>query len=56
MEVAQIGKLYNPARLRCAPGLIFLEPMLFEPGLGTSPAKRDPLALDEPNGGLTSPT
>jgi hypothetical protein len=35
---------------------IFLEPMLFEQGLGTSFDGRDRLALDEPNINLTSPT
>ena len=34
----------------------FLEPMLIEPGLGTSLLKRDHLASDEPNEQLTSPT
>ncbi len=36
--------------------LYFLEPMLLEPGLGTSLVRRDHLALDEPNVQLTSPT
>jgi cell division protein ZapA len=36
--------------------LYFLEPMLFEPGPGTSPGERDRLASDEPNARLTSPT
>jgi hypothetical protein len=29
-------------------GFKFLEPMLIEPGLGTSPGQRDHLASDEP--------
>jgi hypothetical protein len=37
-------------------GFIFLEPTLLEPRLGTFLVKRDHLALDEPNGQLTSPT
>jgi len=36
--------------------LYFLEPMLFEPGLGKSLGERDRLASDEPNAKLTSPT
>jgi hypothetical protein len=39
-----------------AAALYFLEPMLSEQGLGTLPGKRDRLASDEPNVGLTSPT
>ena len=34
----------------------FLEPMLLEHGLGTSPGKCDHLALDEPDALLTLPT
>jgi cell division protein ZapA len=49
-------RVYNPLRLRCSPGFIFLEPMLIEPGLGTSLLKRDHLASDGPNVQLTSPT
>ncbi|MBP7490561.1 MAG: hypothetical protein KA803_00550 [Rhodoferax sp.] len=51
-----INRAYNSHRLQSVLGLIFLVPMLFEPGLGTSLIKRDHLALDEPNGQLTSPT
>jgi hypothetical protein len=36
--------------------LYFLEPMLFEQGLGTSFGWRDRLASDEPDAVLTSPT
>jgi hypothetical protein len=36
--------------------LYFLEPMLFEQGLGTSLGGRDRLASDEPEAKLTSPT
>jgi len=36
--------------------LYFLEPMLFEHGLGKSLGERDHLASDEPNAKLTSPT
>jgi hypothetical protein len=36
--------------------LYFLEPMLFELGLGTSAGERDHLASDEPNASLPSPT
>lgn len=34
----------------------FLEPMLYEQGLGTLLVWRDRLALDEPDDQLTSPT
>jgi predicted RNA-binding protein with PUA-like domain len=37
-------------------GFNFLEPMLFEQGLGTLPGWCDRLASDEPEAGLTSPT
>jgi hypothetical protein len=36
--------------------LYFLEPMLFEQGLGTSHGGCDRLASDEPEAMLTSPT
>ena len=36
--------------------LYFLEPMLLEPGLGTSAGERDHLASDEPNASLPLPT
>jgi hypothetical protein len=36
--------------------LYFLEPMLIEQGLGTSPGWCDRLASDEPEASLTSPT
>jgi len=39
---------YNPSVCSARRALYFLEPMLLEPGLGTSPCRRDHLALDEP--------
>src|SRR5688572_16348742 len=47
---------YNDIVCGACWALYFLEPMLIEPGLGTSLGERDRLASDEPNIKLTSPT
>lgn len=51
-----IAKRLQCKGLRCCRALYFLEPMLTEHGLGTSPDERDRLASDEPNVRLPSPT